>query len=67
MNGMAKTTEVSAKARRRRFTTAEKLRVLLEADACADQKGAVAALLRREGEPSPFLWTPDIPPTPPTP
>jgi transposase len=49
MNGMAKTTEVSAKARRRRFTTAEKLRVLLEADACADQKGAVAALLRREG------------------
>jgi len=49
MNVMAKTTEVSAKARRRRFTTAEKLRILHEADACADEKGGVAALLRREG------------------
>ena len=40
MNLMAKPTEVSAKARRRRFTAAEKLRILREADACAGQKGA---------------------------
>lgn len=49
MNGMAKSTEVSSKARRRRFTTAEKVRILREADACAGEKGAVTALLRREG------------------
>ena len=49
MNGMAKSTEVSSKARRRRFTTAEKIRILREADACAGEKGAVTALLRREG------------------
>lgn len=49
MNVMAKTTEVSSKARRRRFATAEKLRILREVDACAGEKGAVAALLRREG------------------
>jgi transposase len=49
MNGMAKSTEVSPQARRRRFTTAEKIRVLREADACAGEKGAVTALLRREG------------------
>lgn len=41
--------EVSSKAQRRRFTVAEKLRILREADACAGQKGALAALLRREG------------------
>lgn len=46
---MVKPTEVSAKATRRRFSTAEKLRILREADACAHEKGAVAALLRREG------------------
>jgi transposase len=49
MNLMVKPTEVSAKATRRRFTTAEKLRILKEADACAHEKGAVTALLRREG------------------
>lgn len=49
MNLMVKPTEVSAKATRRRFTTAEKIRILREADACAHEKGAVTALLRREG------------------
>jgi transposase-like protein len=49
MNLMVKPTEVSAKATRRRFTTAEKVRILKEADACAHEKGAVSALLRREG------------------
>ena len=49
MNAMAKSTEVSSKARRRRFTTAEKIRILREADACAGEKGAITALLRREG------------------
>lgn len=49
MNQMVKPTEVSAKATRRRFTTAEKIRILKEADACAHEKGAVTALLRREG------------------
>ena len=49
MNLMVKPTEVSAKATRRRFTTAEKIRILREADACAHDKGGVAALLRREG------------------
>jgi transposase-like protein len=46
---MVKPTEVSAKAKRRRFSTAEKIRILREADACVHEKGAVAALLRREG------------------
>ena len=41
-------TEVRAKARRRRFTAAEKLRVLREADACT-KPGELSALLRREG------------------
>jgi transposase len=41
--------EVSSKAQRRRYSVAEKLRILGEADACADTKGAIAALLRREG------------------
>ncbi len=49
INLMVKPTEVSAKATRRRFTTAEKIRILREADACAHEKGAVTALLRREG------------------
>lgn len=49
INLMVKPTEVSAKATRRRFSTADKLRVLREADACAHEKGAVTALLRREG------------------
>ena len=49
INLMVKPTEVSTKARRRRFTTAEKIRILREADACAHERGATGALLRREG------------------
>jgi len=49
MNAMVKPTEVSSKARRRRFPTAEKIRILREADACAHETGGVTALLRREG------------------
>lgn len=41
-------TEVVAKARRRRFTAAEKLRILHEADGCTE-RGELGALLRREG------------------
>jgi len=41
-------TEVVAKAARRRFTAAEKLRVLCEADGCT-KPGELSALLRREG------------------
>jgi transposase-like protein len=49
INVMVKPTEVSTKARRRRFTTAEKIRILREADAVAHETGGVTALLRREG------------------
>ncbi len=49
INLMVKPTEVSTKATRRRFTTAEKLRVLREADIAAREAGGVSALLRREG------------------
>jgi transposase-like protein len=45
---LAVETEVVAKARRRRFTAAEKLRVLKEADGCT-RPGEMGALLRREG------------------
>lgn len=45
---VAQETEVSAKARRRRFSAAEKLRILKEADACT-KPGEQGALLRREG------------------
>ena len=45
---VAQETEVLAKAQRRRFTAAEKLRVLREADRCS-KPGEVSALLRREG------------------
>src|SRR5438093_2710165 len=45
---MAAETEVVAKAARRRFTAAEKLRVLKEADRCT-RPGELGALLRREG------------------
>ena len=45
---MTVATEVVAKAARRRFTAAEKLRVLREADACT-KPGELSALLRREG------------------
>jgi transposase len=40
-------TEVTTKAKRRRFSAAEKARVLQEADAC--ERGELGALLRREG------------------
>jgi len=49
INPMVKPTEVSTKARRRRFPTAEKIRILREADVAARETGGVAALLRREG------------------
>jgi transposase-like protein len=42
-------TEVSAKARRRRYTVEYKARILQEADAAAGKPGAVGAMLRREG------------------
>ncbi len=41
-------TEVSATRTRRRFTTAQKLQIVREADAC-QERGAVGALLRGEG------------------
>ena len=47
-SGMTVATEVVAKARRRRFTGTEKLRVLREADRCT-RPGELGALLRREG------------------
>ena len=49
-------TEVVAKAQRRRFTAAEKLRVLREADRCT-KPGELSALLRREGLYSSHLST----------
>jgi len=45
---MAVATEVVAKATRRRFAAAEKLRVLEAADRCT-KPGELGALLRREG------------------
>ena len=45
---MTVATEVVAKAQRRRFTAAQKLRVLEEADRCT-KPGELGALLRREG------------------
>ena len=45
---LAHETEVTAKAQRRRFSAAEKLRVLREADHCT-KPGELSALLRREG------------------
>jgi transposase-like protein len=53
---VAQETEVLAKAQRRRFTAAEKLRVLREVDRCA-KPGEVSALLRREGLYSSHLAT----------
>lgn len=41
--------EVSAKATRRQFSAAYKLRILEEADACKPHSGELGALLRREG------------------
>jgi transposase-like protein len=56
MNVMAKSTEVSSKATRRRFPTSEKIRILREADACTE-KGEIGALMRREGIYSSHLST----------
>ena len=53
---VAQQTEVTAKAQRRRFTAAEKLRVLREADRCT-KPGELSALLRREGLYSSHLST----------
>ena len=53
---MAAETEVVVKAARRRFTAAEKLRVLSEADRCT-KSGELGALLRREGLYSSHLAT----------
>jgi transposase len=50
-------TEVMPRAKRRRFTAAEKLRVLRLADECAQQSGEIGALLRREGLYSSHLVT----------
>src|SRR3990172_12487716 len=59
-NGSAKevmpNTEVVAKARRKRFTAAEKLRILREVEACRGS-GEMGALLRREGIYSSYLTT----------
>ena len=53
---LAHETEVTAKAQRPRFTAAEKLRVLREADRCT-KPGELSALLRREGLYSSHLST----------
>ena len=53
---LAQQTEVTARAQRRRFTAAEKLRVLREADRCT-KPGELSALLRREGLYSSHLST----------
>ena len=46
--GVAPTTEVAPKAKRRSFTAAYKQQILQEADTC-HQPGQLGALLRREG------------------
>jgi len=48
--------EVLMRAKRRRFSTAYKLRILQEADACRE-RGEIGALLRREGLYSSHLST----------
>ncbi len=48
INGMNNSTEVKGRATRRRFSTAEKLRILAAAEACT-ASGDISALLRREG------------------
>ncbi len=54
--------EVSSKAKRRVFTAKYKAKILREADACAGKRGAVGALLRREGLYSSHLtaWRKDM-------
>jgi transposase len=49
-------TEVVPRAKRRRFTAAYKRRIVQEADACTE-RGAIGALLRREGLYSSHLST----------
>ena len=49
-------TEVIAKAKRKQFSAAEKLRILREVDAC-EGSGEIGALLRREGIYSSYLST----------
>ena len=49
-------TEVVAKAKRRQFTSVEKLRMLREVEACRGS-GEIGALLRREGLYSSYLST----------
>jgi transposase len=49
-------TEVVAKAQRKRFSAAEKLRILREVDACQGS-GEIGELLRREGIYSSYLTT----------
>lgn len=49
-------TEVVVKAKRRRFTAAEKLRLLREVEACRGS-GEIGALLRQEGIYSSYLST----------
>lgn len=49
-------TEVVAKAKRKRFTAAEKLRILREVEACRGT-GEIGALMRREGIYSSYLTT----------
>ncbi len=49
-------TEVVAKAKRKQFSAAEKLRILREVDACQGS-GEIGALLRREGIYSSYLTT----------
>lgn len=48
MSAAVQDVEVMAKAKRRRFTAQDKLRVLEEVDA-ATESGAVGAILRKEG------------------
>ena len=49
-------TEVIAKAKRKQFSAAEKLRILREVDACQGS-GEIGALMRREGIYSSYLTT----------
>lgn len=50
------TTEITPRARRRRFTAGYKRRIVEEADACTE-RGQIGALLRREGLYSSHLST----------
>ena len=56
VNEEVRKTEVVAKAKRKRFTAAEKMRILREVEACRGT-GEIGALLRREGIYSSYLTT----------